>query len=207
MNTRKLFCTLTVALFIVFVANQADAQFDFYYPTYPTESEENFEPEPVEQYGTFELRPKSRELTINGTPGDDDIMVRLSPSGINVEHYYYGRLLFSRMFKPYQISKVVFHGESGDDSFRIIGLYHMYTQEIMFDCELHGGRGKDILFGGFGNDLLDGGADFSEDMLYGYGGADCFVTHTYKNGYYREYENIMDFDYWEGDYMIFENAD
>jgi hypothetical protein len=69
------------------------------------------------------------------------------------------------------------------------------------DDFLFGGAGVDRLFGGHGNDLLDGGD--GADRLHGGSGADRF-THSGRNG--EGTDLVLDYDWTEGDVLIFKGA-
>jgi hypothetical protein len=68
---------------------------------------------------------------------------------------------FSATYDWSAISKIVFYGNDGDDSF---------TNGTSIPCELYGNDGNDTLYGGSGDDFLVGG--YGQDTLRGYAGDD-----------------------------------
>ena len=131
--------------------------------------------EPLERRDMLSISMVGDEVHVLGTSGNDHAEVRwieLDGSDIAgqwarqyVDGYYRvelnGRSESFLELVDGPISKIVFRGYDGDDSF----INHTYLPS-----DAYGGRGRDTLQGGRGPDLLVGGADL--DHLYGGRGAD-----------------------------------
>jgi len=96
-------------------------------------------------------------LTITGGTGDDVASVTVPTRGTITAK----RGLFTESFDAAAVTKIVFHGNDGNDTF---------TNSTSIPCEAYGNDGNDTLNGGSGADFLVGG--YGQDTLRGYAGAD-----------------------------------
>jgi len=73
------------------------------------------------------------------------------------------------------------------------------------DTRLAGGAGDDVLRGGKGNDILIGGA--GDDIMSGGAGADQFrfIASLYEGDGGADTDRIVDLNFSEGDWLVFEN--
>ncbi|MFI5378242.1 MAG: C2 family cysteine protease [Tepidisphaerales bacterium] len=118
-------------------------------------------------------------LLVNGSPGDDHIVISHGASGFTVAN---GDSWSIKLNQPF--AGIVVHGNGGND-------YIAMDASINIPVTLYGGAGNDtliggsgddVLYGGPGNDYLDGGAgndtlidvNPGNDTLIGGGGADSF---------------------------------
>jgi Ca2+-binding RTX toxin-like protein len=102
-------------------------------------------------------------LTVNGTPGDDTILIGLVPGNpatatVTINNTPQGTF-------P-GVSRVVAFGNAGNDTIRVTG-------RVAIPAELYGGDGNDTLQGGLGPNILDGGD--GNDTLTGNGSRDVLV--------------------------------
>lgn len=105
-------------------------------------------------------------ITITGGSGSDVVNISTPyRGGITVT-----RNSFTETFSTSGITKIVFYGNAGDDSF---------TNGTSLPCEVYGGDGNDTLSGGRGNDFIIGGygqdtirGNAGDDVLWGSGGSD-----------------------------------
>jgi hypothetical protein len=115
--------------------------------------------------------PKLRHhtLVVLGTPGDDQITLRLKAGDSNVLQVDVGNdgsADFSRRLEP--IDAIVVDAGAGDDAVRIDDGNGAFTDSI--PTTIAGGDGNDALFGGAGAELFLGGA--GNDRVDGNGGSD-----------------------------------
>jgi RTX calcium-binding nonapeptide repeat (4 copies) len=116
-------------------------------------------------------QPKLRHhtLVVLGTPGDDQITLRLkagNPDVLQVDAGNDGSADFSRHIEP--IDAIVVDAGAGDDAVRIDDSNGAFTSTI--PTTIAGGDGNDALFGGAGAELFLGGA--GNDRVDGNGGND-----------------------------------
>lgn len=102
----------------------------------------------------------SRTVSIVGSEGDDSAQVRQQGANLVVSLNSAGGR-FSRTVPSAQVSRVVFTGLAGNDTF---------TNQTSITSRADGGAGADILRGGRGVDQLRGGGD--NDQLFGGEGND-----------------------------------
>lgn len=96
-------------------------------------------------------------ITITGNGGVDTVVVSTPyRGGISVS-----RNGFTQTFSTTGITKIVFYGNAGDDSF---------ANGTSVPCEVYGGDGNDTLSGSGGDDFIVGG--YGQDVIRGYGGND-----------------------------------
>ncbi|MEO6773821.1 MAG: C2 family cysteine protease [Kofleriaceae bacterium] len=96
-------------------------------------------------------------LTITGGSGNDSASVSgLVHGTVTARHGS-----FTATFAWDQVTKIVFYGNDGDDTF---------TNTTSIPCEAYGGDGNDTLNGGAGADFLVGG--YGQDTIHGNGGDD-----------------------------------
>lgn len=122
------------------------------------------------RYYRFE-RPKLRHhtLVVVGTPGDDQITLRLKagdPDVLQVDAGNDGTADFSRRLD--QIGAIVVDAGAGNDVVRIDDSNGAFTNSI--PTTIAGGDGNDALFGGAGSELFLGGP--GNDRVDGKGGND-----------------------------------
>jgi len=116
---------------------------------------------------TDPLSAKKKVLVVNGTSGDDTIVVQPGVRGkvrvmINgVSHGNYPM--------PYRL---IVHGGDGNDSI-------MTDPRIKLSAELHGDNGNDTLVGGGGKDFLFG--DAGNDSLAGGAGDDVLIGSSFSH--------------------------
>ena len=102
----------------------------------------------------------SRTVSIVGSEGNDSAQVRQQGANLVVSlNSAVGR--FSRTVPAAQVSRVVFTGLAGNDTF---------TNQTVIPSRANGGAGDDVLRGGRGVDQLIGGD--GSDQLYGGAGTD-----------------------------------
>ena len=102
-------------------------------------------------------------LTVNGTPGDDEIIIE--PQGSSVVVKLNGQVLGTPTLSK-GLYRIVVFGGAGDDQIRL-------NSKLKFSAELHGESGNDLLIGSKGRDLLIGGDGV--DSLNGRGGEDILI--------------------------------
>ncbi|NVB76792.1 MAG: hypothetical protein HOV81_00220 [Kofleriaceae bacterium] len=96
-------------------------------------------------------------LTITGGTGNDTASVSAPLRGTITAT----RGGFSASYSTSEVTKIVFYGNAGDDTF---------TNSTSIPAEAYGGDGNDTLNGGSGADFLVGG--YGQDTIRGYGGND-----------------------------------
>jgi Ca2+-binding RTX toxin-like protein len=112
--------------------------------------------EPLERRLFLSASVKAGVLRVNGTGGNDEILVSRSGSSINVD--INGS---SQSFPARGIKSVRIKGFEGDDSLRGKG---------PISTNILAGAGNDSVFGGNASDTLSGGS--GDDLLNGNGGSD-----------------------------------
>jgi Ca2+-binding RTX toxin-like protein len=123
-----------------------------------------------QRYHRFE-RPRliHHTLVILGTPGDDQITLRLkagNPDVLQVDAGNDGTANFSRHLQP--VDAIVVDAGAGNDVVRIDDSNGAFTNSI--PTTIAGGDGNDALFGGAGAELFLGGS--GNDRVDGNGGND-----------------------------------
>jgi len=123
-----------------------------------------------QRYHRFE-RPRlvHHTLVILGTPGDDQITLRLKagdPDVLQVDTGNDGTADFSRHLEP--VDAIVVDAGAGNDVIRIDDSNGAFTNSI--PTAIAGGDGNDALFGGAGSELFLGGP--GNDRVDGKGGND-----------------------------------
>ena len=118
--------------------------------------------EHLEPRSLFSVPGGSDPWLIQGTPGDDEIIVSVDPADSSrLVVKIGGEVVESRTID--EVSRLKVFGLQGDDTIRI-----NLPGGVMIPASLHGGRGDDSLYGGAGNDFLGGG--YGDDQLDGGGG-------------------------------------
>lgn len=102
-------------------------------------------------------------ITVNGTAGDDVIVV--TGSGANVIVTLNGQPLGTPTPKK-GLYRIAIYGGDGNDDIRI-------NSKLALPAEIHGQNGDDLLVGGKSRDLLIGGD--GTDALFGRGGEDILI--------------------------------
>lgn len=155
-------------------------------------------------------------LELNGSQFADKCTIYTSASGLDVKFVIdmNGSAIVRKIsLGPKDVTKIVFKGGNGNDSFRFANtdlMAYYYETRGWFDisCELFGGPGTDIICGGIGDDVICGGFDGCEDILIGNLGADLFLQCTNADSppgeLQTEYELFYDVDDSEGDDVIFD---
>jgi hypothetical protein len=103
-------------------------------------------------------------LMVNGTSGDDQIVISRDPVGVGVLRVAVNKSINS--VDEYQVKKITINGLAGNDNILIdqsLGRIAIPVYEV-------GGLGNDTLTGGYANDLLQGGP--GNDELRGNAGKD-----------------------------------
>jgi hypothetical protein len=115
-------------------------------------------------------------LTVNGTPGNDKIALRLAPGDpatLQVDFGDDGSAEFS--FHRADVTRLDVFALGGDDAIRIDEINGVFTDK--FPTRLDGGPGNDTIAGGTGDELLVGGP--GDDSIDGNRGND---TSTLGSG-------------------------
>lgn len=206
--------TIFTAVSLISMVSAAQAQYTYYMYT-------PYQPTPTTQ--TFQFDSQTGVLTIEGTAEDDDCVIKTFYSSMTVEISSPSGGLQSQTFGPDEVTKIVFNGGDGDDSFEFAYLDYMrnlrqyYGLYRLLECDLNGGNGADFLSGGLDDDILNGGSDGEMDLLEGNDGADLFVrggedqwyynyyTRSYSQRWVSDYDYMMDFTYSEGDFYLWES--
>jgi Ca2+-binding RTX toxin-like protein len=102
-------------------------------------------------------------LRIDGTNGDDDILIQLAAGDSNVIDVLFGGVSVGTFPLSVVTGRLIAHGYEGNDTIRM-------SPNVPRIAEFYGDGGDDTLLGGLGNDLLAGGD--GNDQLTGWLGAD-----------------------------------
>ena len=170
MNRSLIACLFVAAVCFAATSKSANAQFLLNFDSTSTTDYSIDRLESVVQAKPLSHDLMTRVLTISGSPVADQVQVRLYESWMTV--YYTNSMGESdkMSFKSGEVSKIVFDGHEGNDTFQIDGDEWMLRGYFRFTCELRGGDGNDWLEGGVFNDLIVGGP--GRDYLFGNEGSD-----------------------------------
>lgn len=109
-------------------------------------------------------------IRIDGTPGDDRVIVEEVGDRVQVTHTAPGESPTVVSYSRTAIWQVKFYGNDGNDYFENATPAYTRNTRLNIDVHAYGGPGNDTIYGGVANDILLGEGD--NDWVYGRGGAD-----------------------------------
>ncbi|MGX7681821.1 calcium-binding protein [Jatrophihabitans sp. DSM 45814] len=112
-------------------------------------------------------------LTINGTSGDDDIVIGLAADNPNTLVIDFGNGTLPQSFDRTTFNTISAFLGRGDDQFHENELNGRFVEEALI---VDGGAGNDTIVGGSGNDTLSGGA--GDDNIQGGAGNDVIFGNA-----------------------------